>query len=154
MRTMPQASPVDAATVELVLDHLRRSGARVTTARRAIVEAMVDAAGHRTADELAAAIHAVHPSINRSTVYRNLEELERLGVLVHAHLGHGAATYHLSANAHSHLVCERCGVALSVTTALFSNLSATMLEQYGFTIDPLHFSVLGICAPCRSADAP
>jgi len=154
MRTMPEAIPVDGATAEHVLEHLRHRGARVTTARRAIVEAMVDAQGHRTADEIAAAIHDAYPSINRSTVYRNLEELERLGVLVHAHLGHGAATYHLAANAHSHLVCERCGVALSVPTELFSELSTTMLAQYGFTIDPLHFSVLGICAPCRSTDAP
>ena len=144
MRTMPEAIPVDGATAEHVLEHLRHRGARVTTARRAIVEAMVNAQGHRTADEIAAAIHDAYPSINRSTVYRNL----------HAHLGHGAATYHLAANAHSHLVCERCGVALSVPTELFSELSTTMLAQYGFTIDPLHFSVLGICAPCRSTDAP
>jgi len=154
VRTSPQSRPHEAATVDSVLEHIGQRGARVTTARRAIVEAMVQAHGHRTADELAAAIHAAHPSINRSTIYRNLEELERLGVLVHAHLGHGAATYHLAANAHSHLVCERCGSAQSVPTELFSELSETMVAQYGFTIHPLHFSVLGICARCRDAVAP
>ncbi len=148
MRSTSHARPLEASTVDAVLEHLRGSGARVTTARRASVAAMVHAHGHRTADELAAEIHAAHPSINRSTVYLNLEELERLGVLVHTHLGHGAATYHLAANAHSHLVCECCGATVSVPMELFTDLAGTMSAQYGFVIDPLHFSVLGTCARC------
>ena len=50
-----------------------------------------------------------------STIYRNLDDMERLGVVTHAHLGHGPAVYHLASTAHGHLVCEGCGTAIEVT---------------------------------------
>ena len=62
--------------------------------------------GHRTAEELGAEVQAIAPDVHMSTIYRNLDDLERLGVVVHAHLGHGPATYHLAAGAHGHFVCE------------------------------------------------
>ena len=64
--------------------------------RRLLVRCLFEASGHRTAEELAAEIQAHAPDVSISTVYRNLEELERLGVVVHSHLGHGPATYHLA----------------------------------------------------------
>jgi hypothetical protein len=48
--------------------------------------------------------------VNISTVYRNLELLEELGLLQHTHLGHGAPTYSLASDhEHVHLVCRDCG---------------------------------------------
>ncbi|GAA2924325.1 hypothetical protein GCM10020221_20370 [Streptomyces thioluteus] len=47
--------------------------------------------------------------VNISTVYRTLELLEELGLVSHAHLGHGAPTYHLAdRHDHIHLVCRDC----------------------------------------------
>ena len=54
--------------------------------------------GHRTAEELAGEVQAQGARRHISTIYRNLEELERLGVIVHSHLGHGPATYHLASH--------------------------------------------------------
>ena len=42
---------------------------------------------HRTAKDLTAKIQAEAPDVHISTVYGNLEELERLGVVSHVHLG-------------------------------------------------------------------
>jgi Fe2+ or Zn2+ uptake regulation protein len=53
----------------------------VTTPRRLLVRCLFEASGHRTAEELAAEIQAHAPDVSISTVYRNLEELERLGVV-------------------------------------------------------------------------
>ncbi len=42
-------------------------------------------------------------------MYRTLELLEELGLVSHAHLGHGAPTYHLAdRHHHLHLVCRDC----------------------------------------------
>ena len=76
------------------------------------------------------------PDVNLSTVYRNLEELERLGLIVHAHLGHGPAIYHLASEMHGHLVCEACGCR-SRRRKVSSTSSGELLgREYGFTIDP------------------
>ena len=88
------------------------------------------------------------PDIHLSTIYRNLDELERLGVIVHSHLGHGPATYHLAASAHGHFVCEECGKMIEAPDTLFGSLAKAARAQFGFTIDPHHFAMLGRCADC------
>jgi Fe2+ or Zn2+ uptake regulation protein len=122
----------DATTVEGVLDLVRQQGGRVTSSRRLLLRALFDSKDHHTAEELAAEVQQQSPDIHLSTIYRNLDELERLGVIVHSHLGHGAATYHLAASAHGHFVCEECGQMIEAPDNLFASLA-----------------MLGRCAKCR-----
>ena len=133
-----------------MLDRLRSQGGRVTTPRRLLVRSLVGAAGHRTAEELAAEIQAQAQDVSISTVYRNLEELERLGVVVHSHLGHGPATYHLATAAHGHLVCEKCGAHVEVPDEFFGDLARRAAAGFGFEIDPRHFAVIGRCSACQA----
>ena len=141
--------------VEEVLARLRSSGGRVTTPRRLLVRCLFEASGHRTAEELTAEIQARAPDVSISTVYRNLEELERLGVVVHAHLGHGPAIYHLASAAHGHLVCERCECHIEFADGFFADLRGRAIADFGFAIDPptLHGdrSVRGVPARRRRA---
>ena len=148
-----ESSPSDEY-VESVLARLRSSGGRVTTPRRLLVRSLFAASGHRTAEELAAEIQAQAPDVSISTVYRNLEELERLGVVVHAHLGHGPATYHLATAAHGHLVCERCDTHVEIAERFFADLRRRAIDDFGFAIDPRHFAVIGLCAACRADTEP
>jgi Fe2+ or Zn2+ uptake regulation protein len=139
----------DATTVEGVLDLVRQQGGRVTSSRRLLLRALFDSKDHHTAEELAAEVQQQSPDIHLSTIYRNLDELERLGVIVHSHLGHGAATYHLAASAHGHFVCEECGQMIEAPDNLFASLAKVAERQFDFTIDPHHFAMLGRCAKCR-----
>ena len=134
--------------VEEVLALLRAKGGRVTTARRQLLEALFDSPEHRTAEDLAAAVQGRAPDVHISTIYRNLDELERLGVIVHTHLGHGPASYHLASAPHGHLVCERCSATIEAPEALFEELSRSARARFGFSIDPRHFAVLGRCRDC------
>jgi Fur family ferric uptake transcriptional regulator len=109
---------------------------------------------HRTAEDLAAEVQAEAPDVHLSTVHRNLEELERLGVVTHVHLGDGPATYHLAPTTHCHLVCEERGAVLEVGDQLFSTLAAANLEEFGFTIDPHHFAMRGRCRDCSRRARP
>ena len=146
------ASPgslVGIETVDDVLALVRERGGRVTSARRLLLHALFDAPRHWTAEELAEVIQTQAPDINLSTIYRNLEELEQMGVIVHAHLGHGPATYHLATNAHSHFVCEECNTAFEAPDELFQTLSKNARTQFGFEINPHHFAVLGRCKNCQ-----
>jgi Fur family transcriptional regulator, ferric uptake regulator len=142
-------APGDATTVEGVLEMVRQQGGRITSSRRLLLQAFFDSNGHRTAEELALEVQEKAPDIHISTIYRNLEELEKLGVIVHAHLGHGPATYHLAASAHGHFVCEECGSRIEAPDALFAGLAKAAQAQFGFTIDPHHFAMLGRCANCH-----
>lgn len=150
---MTARAPSDPAhgfgTVESVLAELRARGGRATSSRRALLEVLFSAHRHLSAEELAAEIQSRNPDVHLSTVYRNLEELEELGVVTHAHLGHGPATYQIATLAHGHLVCESCGMTVEAPAEAFSGLAATMRRRYGFEIDPSHFAILGHCSACR-----
>jgi Fe2+ or Zn2+ uptake regulation protein len=142
-----QSAKVD--TVEDVLTLVREQGGRVTSSRRLLVEAIFENGGHHTAEGLAKAVQSKAPDVHLSTIYRNLDDLENLGVIVHSHLGHGPATFHLAAGAHSHFVCESCGYAVKAPDELFLSLSREAKTKFGFAIDPHHFSILGRCQNCQ-----
>src|SRR5271170_4865924 len=142
-----EATP-ESDRVEEVLDRLRESGGRATTSRRILLRCLFEEGPHRTAEELADEVQRVAPDVHLSTIYRNLDELERLGVVVHAHLGHGPATYHLATETHGHLVCEVCGGTLEAPEGFFTELTDAAAREYHFSIDPRHFAVLGRCAAC------
>jgi Fur family transcriptional regulator, ferric uptake regulator len=145
------AAPADAGSVDEVLALVREHGGRVTSSRRLLLTALFGARGHRTAEELATEVQARSPDVHLSTIYRNLDELERLGVIVHTHLGHGPVAYHLAPATHGHFVCEECGQMIEVPDALFEELSRAAEVRYGFTVDPHHFAVLGRCHRCGPA---
>lgn len=134
--------------LERILALLRAEGGRVTSARRALVEALLAADAHVTADDLAARVQAAHPEVHRSTVYRTLDALERLGVVVHSHLGHGGGVYHLADERHQHLVCEQCGAVVEMPDDVLEPLARTVRRRYGFTIEPGHFALVGRCRAC------
>jgi len=139
---------------EPILALLRSRGGRVTTGRRAILETFLGAGGHVTAEALTAAVQVHQPDVHESTVYRFLDELERLGVVDHVHLGHGPAVYHLASDAHQHLVCERCGAVMEVPSDVFAGLRTRLADDFGFAVDPRHFAVTGLCRACTAAAIP
>jgi Fe2+ or Zn2+ uptake regulation protein len=136
-------------TVEEIVERLAAAGRRRTAARYAIVQMLVDAKGHVTADELAADVQARFPSVNISTIYRTLDTLEDLGIVDHVHLGHGRAVYHLADSDHQHLYCERCERVEELPAAKLRSLVSALEREYGFEVDQRHFAIVGVCRRCR-----
>lgn len=150
-RSSAQPGPALAGvdSIEGALALLRERGGRVTSSRVLLLRALFGSRSHRTAEELGAEVQAKAPEVHISTIYRNLDDLERLGVVVHAHLGHGPATYHLAAGAHGHFVCEECGAMIEAPDEIFEGLSRAAKARFAFDINPHHFAVLGRCRSCQ-----
>ena len=138
-----------SADATKIIATLRQQGVRITTARRAVIAALVGTDGHVTAEDIAIAVQRTAPEIHLSTVYRTLESLEELGVVDHVHLGHGSAVYHLAANRHQHLVCERCKKVIHLPPGFVDTLSRDIDTRYNFTLRPHHFALIGLCEDCR-----
>ena len=146
----PGPDAVEVSSVDEVLASVRAHGGRATSSRRVLLEVLFLAKNHLSAEELAAAVQARAPGVHMSTIYRNLEDLQRLGVVVHSHLGHGPATYQLASSAHAHFICDNCGATVEAPDELFEGLARTAKSRLGFTIDPHHFAILGRCASCSA----
>jgi Fur family ferric uptake transcriptional regulator len=137
-------------SVEEILTTIRESGGRVTTAKRALLEVLARTENHLTADDLTTIIQSSAPDVSPSTIYRNLEELEELGVVVHTHFGRSAAVYHLAGPDHGHLTCEQCGGTFEVPSAMFEEIARAAKRDFDFDVDRHHLAISGFCSYCQS----
>lgn len=130
-------------------DVLRSNGLRVTPQRQLVFEA-VDQLRHATPEQILVEVQRTASGINLSTVYRTLEVLEEVGLVTHAHIGHGAPTYHaIDEETHIHAVCDGCRAVLSIPSNLADSFVISLREKFDFESDIAHMSIQGRCRKCR-----
>ena len=130
---------------------LRRGGYRITPQRQLVLEA-VERLRHGTPEELLAEVQRTASGVNLSTIYRNLEVLEEVGLVTHAHIGHGAPTYHaVDDHVHIHLVCDRCESVQSLDAEVASDFLDDLRRSTGFVTDVSHVALHGQCSTCSVA---
>lgn len=141
-------------TAEEALTLVRQRGGRITSSRRLLLNTIFGGSGHHTAVDLATRVQAIAPDVSRSTIYRQLEELQHLGVVDRTFLGHGPAIYHAYPLAHPHLVCDRCGAVSEPPEASLGGLAHEARVRFAFVVNPRHVVVGGLCSDCQQADVP
>ncbi len=135
-----------------ILTDLRAGGERVTTARRVVLQVLLDDPDeHLTIEELSDRVHEQAPDIHLSTIYRTVEFLEHAGVLVHVRLGESPAAYHFATDAHHHARCDVCGTVIELPANTFAALVRRLERDSGFHAHPHHVVIPGICATCAAA---
>jgi Fur family ferric uptake transcriptional regulator len=125
---------------------LRESGLRLSTARRLVIEALFAADGPVSAAALA---HDL--VLEESSVYRNLEVLERHGLTRHVHLGHGPGLYALvGRDEGEYLYCQRCDKVTLLGPEELDPVREHLREHFGHTARFTHFAIVGLCEPCAA----
>jgi Fur family ferric uptake transcriptional regulator len=146
--TAPRRPPVVLRDLDDAAAAVREAGGRLTSARRAVLEALFAADGPVSAEQVAGGV------TDLTSAYRNLEWLEAQGVVRHVHVGHGPGLYTLAgASADGYLVCERCGRITSVDASTLRRARAEIRRAAGFDAHFDHFPIHGLCADC-SANVP
>ena len=141
--------PLRFATVEEAIEGLRGEGLRLSAARRLVLEALFLADGPVSAEELAAGLGGRVPPSDLASVYRNLDTLERHGVVRHVHLGHGPGLYALAGSGErEYLLCERCGAYRVARPAEVDAIREHIRVTFGYVARFSHFPIVGLCAAC------
>ena len=100
---------------------LKANNYKLTPQRRAIIDALFE---HRGRFIAAGEIHSKtlsrHSGTDFSTVYRNLEILEKMGIIHKTNIRGGAAVYELICDHshHHHIICKGCGKTEIISAAL------------------------------------
>jgi Fur family ferric uptake transcriptional regulator len=137
-----------------VLVALRDAGHRVSSPMRIVLEALFAADAPVAAADIAAGLDGRVTPLDPSTVYRNLERLQELGVVTHVHVGHGAGLYALDRGPeHDYLVCERCGRVTALPPEALDDVRALVRDLSGYAVRFHHFPLHGVCADCAAAAA-
>lgn len=124
-----------------------------TRQQRAVLDCLAAYADRSvSAAELTDALHARGENIGAATVYRQLERLERSG-LVHRAVTDGGAYYRYCAHgAHSGcflLKCERCGRIVHADCEQLAPLYRHLEQTHHFSVNPRRTMFYGLCPSCR-----
>jgi Fur family ferric uptake transcriptional regulator len=125
-----------------LLNTVRSHGMRVSTARRAVLEALLAAGEPLTAEEVAG-------GADLASTYRNLEALESIGIVRHVHLGHGPGRYELAGRTGGWTTCEVCGESTPLPSPALHAIRLAAREAAGFEPSFSHFALVGRCRTCR-----
>lgn len=121
----------------------------MTAQRQIILDEIYTSDGHATAEEIFERVRGRLPGLNISTVYRNLDLLEEMGLICHAHLGHTAGQYHAATDTdHQHLVCRSCGRVEEIPVELMEPVRKELRRSRRFEADLTHFAIFGTCFRC------
>jgi Fur family ferric uptake transcriptional regulator len=127
---------------------LRERGYRLTPQRQLVLAAVTEL-GHATPEDVHAWVTERAEGVNISTVYRTLELLEEIDLVTHAHLSHGAPTYHAAGGPqHAHLVCHACGSISELKPDDLGSMVETVHRRTGFVTDIGHLTISGECRRC------
>jgi len=149
---------VKTLALDSLYNTLRSRVPRLTKGKKAVVDCL-----HRSSEPLAAS--EIHAWIQRSdvelaavdlaTVYRNLEQLEKVELLVKVEYSASGWKYALAQANHTHsIACVQCGKHVVMNECLLADVERMIAERTGFA--NIHHTVnfTGCCPQCqqRSAD--
>lgn len=149
MTEAPRRPPLSFDGVDGVVAAIRARGGRVSAARRIVLEALFAADGPVSAEYIADGLEGRLVRSDVSSVYRNLELLEDLGVVRHVHVGHGPGLYTLEGKTgREYLVCERCDRVDTVESTRLDAVRSQVREEFGYEAGFGHFPIVGLCPAC------
>ncbi len=129
-------------------EKIRERGFRLTPQRELILDAICEGGGHTSFDEIYAWVQAKAPAINQATVYRTLDFLCQMRLVVAADIG-GCKVYEIAGlTPHHHLVCQTCGRVESLAHETVTGLFARIERERQFKVDMNHLVLFGLCQEC------
>ena len=117
-------------------------------------DALAEADGFRSAQDVYAALRQQGESVGLSTVYRHLQSLAHVGQVDVIHTPEGETTYRFCGQArtkhHHHLVCRTCGRAEEIEGKDVERWATSVAQEHGFIEVDHTVEIFGICANCRA----
>jgi len=144
-------TPQDRARIEAAL---QERGLRLTTQREAVCEAVLGCPGHICAEHILESVATHHPKLrmNKTTVYRTLDLLMEVGLVMEHKCGDGRAQYEpASRGRHSHLICRRCGQLLDLEESVAVTFREGLRALHGFQAELDSYPIFGVCESCRQS---
>ena len=121
---------------------------RNTVQRQIVFEAVQKLNTHPTIDEIYVVLHREHPSISKTTVYRNLRQLADGGFIRQISLPDGLERYDRSTVNHYHFNCKNCRNIIDVEIEYLTDINDSVQDKYGFQVDKHDVVFSGMCSKC------
>jgi Fur family ferric uptake transcriptional regulator len=132
---------------------LAASGRKRGGARRALLELLDRQECALTAVEIEDALRAgdAARNVSRASVYRVLDELERLRLVQRVETGQAMVRYervHEYDQHHHHLVCDECGLVMPFSDAALERAIGELSEKVPLKVSEHEIVLHGACPDC------
>ncbi|HTW91649.1 MAG TPA: Fur family transcriptional regulator [bacterium] len=132
---------------------LRDAGLKSTPKRRMVAQYLLGSGDARTVEDIHRHVRRRMATLGLPTVYRIVEELAEIGLLVRIDLGdrvvrYAACSAHGSGH-HHHIVCVKCGSVGVIPRCAFHRQVKTLEQTTGFRITGHRLHVEGMCPKCQ-----
>jgi Fur family ferric uptake transcriptional regulator len=134
---------------------LAGAGHRRGAARRAVVELLDSQQCALTVVEIEDALRGgeARRRVSRASVYRILEELERLRLVQRVETGQAMVRYERVCEHeehHHHLVCDECGVVMPFSDRALESAIETLSERVPLKVSEHEIVLHGSCQDCAA----
>lgn len=122
----------------------------MTVQRRIILEELVRRVDHPTADQVYESVRDRLPGLSRTTAYRVLDTLVKVGAIQRVLHQDAVARFDPIRERHHHLTCQKCDQLFDLQPGAVPSIDLTSLGD-GFLVEDYTINFSGICSGCRKS---
>jgi Fur family transcriptional regulator, ferric uptake regulator len=148
VKSGPNSDWIERAEGELAAAGHKRGGAR-----RAVLELLDAQRCALTAVEIEDALRVAKRRVSRASVYRILDELERLRLVQRVETGQAMVRYERVCDHdehHHHLVCDCCGLVMPFADEALEQAISSLSARVPLTVSEHEIVLRGECRDCAA----
>ncbi len=137
--------------IEDLKSRVKSGGYKITPQRKAILTVLLEHRGcFISVEKICEETRKIHPEINITTVYRNLDIFENLHIVHKIFIDEGVSRYDIiSVDAHHHhIICKGCGKTEVIEFCPLGDLVG-LAEEKKFTLTGHKIELYGFCDKCK-----
>ena len=139
---------------------LSDSNYRLTRPRQAILNILNRTSRHLSAEDIYIGVHRAYSNVGLATIYRNLELLAQMGLVLKFDFGDKKSRYELTRDPekihHHHLICKNCNKVIDYSESIddekefLKRREKNLAKEYDFKIEGHFIDFFGLCNKCKA----
>jgi len=126
-------------------------GLKCTPQRQAVLKVLQESKSYLSINKINKNVKELLPGTGLATVYRSLETLVELNLVVKVHLEDGCHSYAIAPEGHRHpIVCTDCNRVIEYTECPMEDLSKKLTKDTGILIQNHFLQLFGKCKDCQA----
>ena len=135
--------------IQELVTSLRNEGFRITPQRIAIVDYMMNAKDHPSAEHIHKVVQKQHPMVSLSTVYKTIELLRKKRLINELEVN-GESRFDPNTGEHVNLVCLNCGIVEDADDGELIDIQVKIAKKSRYLIVRGSLDLYGYCNNCKS----
>lgn len=138
---------------------LKNKGFRLTLPRQVVLNIFNQNPQHLSAEEVFSLVHRNYPDIGLASIYRTLNLLTQMGLILKFNFGDGRSYYELASKSkkeYFHLVCIQCGKIIDYNNPTEEEIKSIKImekelaDKYNFKVKSYQIYFYGVCEKCQN----